>query len=167
MRFSIGSWFSVLILLALSGLDLAAFSGTPTRKSSPNAKPPYSALRQRDRARDAKTPAKPLPQSRTVYRYTTKEKAEKDMRVGLRPGKHMTSNGSAGRPLSPATAKANYGLKRQPTVRETIVLSKGQPVRKDKVLGGARGKGEITSTKRVPPSAVKSYTPLSRSQKKY
>jgi hypothetical protein len=109
---------------------------------------------------------KPLARRQTVYRYTTKQQAQIDLRKGVSPGKHMTANAPAGRPPSPATAKKSFGLNRQPTGRETVVWPKGQPVRKNRVLGGTPVNGETTSTQRVQAGAMKKWTPISKSQKK-
>ena len=167
MSLRIRLWIGILGVVCFCGQCLGAVSGTIARSgSSSPKKPPYSAIRRRDAARDAKTPAKPLARPQTVYRYTSKQQAQVEMRKGLPPGKHMTANAPAGRPPSSATAKRSYGLNRQPTGRETIVLPKGQPVKTNKVLGGTPGKGEITSTQRVQAGAVKKWAPISKSQKK-
>lgn len=167
MFLRIRSWLRILAVVCFCGQDMGAVSGAIARSgSSSQKKPSYSAIRRRDAARDAKTPAKPLARPQTVYRYTTKRQAQMDMRKGLPPGKHMTANASAGRPPSSATAMKSYGLNRQPTGRETIVLPKGQPVRTNKVLGGTPGRGEITSTRRVQAGAMKKWAPISKRQKK-
>ncbi len=45
-------------------------------------------------------------------------------------------------------------------VRETIELPRRFPARHNKVPGGRPGAGEITSSRRVPPEAIKKVTPL-------
>jgi hypothetical protein len=69
-------------------------------------------------------------------------------RKGRQTG-NLAANTTAGRPPGSATAKKSYGLDRQPIGRETIVLPKGQPVRRNRVVGGTPGKGEMRSTQRV------------------
>ena len=123
---------------------------------------PYSEIRRKDQARDARSQAKPLPKARTVYRYTTKKRAEEEASKGIPSGAHMTARGAAGRPLSAGQAKSQYGLRRQPQVRETVRVPQGQPSRLNKVYGGKPGNGELTSTKRVPPKSVKKVVPLKK-----
>jgi hypothetical protein len=72
----------------------------------------------------------------------------------------MTAGTTAGRPLSSVQVQRRYGLPQQPEVRETIRLPKGQPIRPNKVIGGAAGVGEVTSTRRVPSVAVVKVVPL-------
>lgn len=111
-------------------------------------------LLARDLARDAITTAKALPASRTVQRFTTLQQAKREARFGLPPGTHMTPGLRRGRPLSGEGAARRYGLLRQPTARETIVLPKGTPLRVNKALGGKAGVGELTSPRRVPSAAI-------------
>ena len=108
----------------------------------------------RDLARDAVTPAKALPAGRTVQRFTSVQQAEREAQIGLSPGTHMTPGLRRGRPLSGDGAARRYGLLRQPTARETIVLPKGTPLRVNKALGGKAGVGELTSPRRVPSAAI-------------
>jgi hypothetical protein len=117
-------------------------------------------IQRRDAWNHLHTPVRPLPAPRTVFRYTSPSQAQKELRTGIAPGRHMTTTAPAGRPPSPATAARQYGLRNAPGVRETVVLPKGFPVRHDKVPGGRPGVGEITSPKKVPPSAIKRVTPL-------
>jgi hypothetical protein len=113
-----------------------------------------------ERLRDGATRVRPLPKDRTVFRYTSKERAREELRGGLPPGSHMTSRGGAGRPLTPEHAQRRYGLPQKPEVRETVRLPKGQPTRSNRSIGGAPGVGETTSSKRVRPEAIKKVTPL-------
>lgn len=106
------------------------------------------------------TQVRPLPESRTVHRYTTSSQATRELKTGIPPGDHITSGAHPGRPPSPDAARQRFGLSRSPEVRETVVLPKGFPVRHNKVPGGQPGTGEITSPKRVPSAAVKRVTPL-------
>jgi hypothetical protein len=106
------------------------------------------------------TPVRPLPAPRTVHRYASPSQAKKEIRTGIAPGSHMTARAPAGRPPNPGTAASKYGLRKAPGVRETIELPKGFPVRHNKVPGGQPGAGEMTSTSRVPPAAIKKVSPL-------
>lgn len=120
---------------------------------------PARTLR-RDLLRDRATRVRPLPKDRTVYRYTSRDRVREELRRGIPPGSHMTSRGGAGRPLTPEQAQRRYGLPQKPEVRETVRLPKGQPTRTNRAIGGAPGVGETTSSKRVPPEAIKKVTPL-------
>ncbi len=106
------------------------------------------------------TPARPLPAPRTVYRYTSPSQARRELHTGIAPGRHMTATAPVGRPPSPATAVKKYGLPKAPSVRETVQLPKGLPVRHNRVPGGSPGIGETTSPRKVPPAAIKKITPL-------
>lgn len=101
-----------------------------------------------------RVPAKPLAQSRTVHRYTTQRLAQQELRKGIAPGRHMTATAPPGRPMSAQAAKERFGLLRKPTVRETIQLPKGFPVRHSRATNAARGVRELTSPERVPPEAI-------------
>ena len=120
---------------------------------------PAQTLR-RDLLRDRATRVRPLPKDRTVFRYTSKDRAREELRKGIPPGSHMTSRGGPGRPLSPEHAQRRYGLPERPVVRETVRLPKGQPTRSNRSVGGAPGVGETTSSRPVAPEAIKKVTPL-------
>jgi hypothetical protein len=150
---------------AEAGMSTAVAKEAAKRVTSSAVKQSVSAAAtRRARARDAKAhlraPAKPLPRSRTAYRYTTRERARWERTHGLASGRHMTAHGGPGRPLSTVRAQKRYGLPAKPQVRETIRLPKGQLVRHNKVQGGTPGQGELTSPKRVSPSAVQKVVPL-------
>lgn len=119
-----------------------------------------AAVLKRDAARDAATAAKPLAQPRTVWRYTSKAQAERELQRGVPAGRHLTAGTTAGRLPSPERAQGRYGLPNRPEVRETVQLPAGQPVRSTKALGGEPGVGEITSTRRLPPGAIQKVQPL-------
>jgi len=124
------------------------------------------AMRERILRLDAmrhRVPVKPLARPRVVHRYTTLTRARQEMRRGIEPGRHMTATARRGRPMSAERAKTYYGLLRKPTVRETIQLPKGFPVRHSHATNAARGVRELTSPQRVPPEAIKKVVPLSRS----
>lgn len=145
--------FAARLLALLIGCVAAqiACAGPTTRLASQAV---AKKLLARDLARDAITTAKALPASRTVQRFTTLQQAKREARVGLPPGTHMTPGLRRGRPLSGEGAARRYGLLRQPTARETIVLPKGTPIRVNKALGGKAGVGELTSPRRVASAAV-------------
>jgi len=109
-----------------------------------------------------RVPVRPLPQPRTVHRYTTKTRAQQELRQGIDPDTHMTALARRGRPMSAQQAKDYYGLWRKPSVRETIQLPKGFPVRHSHATEAARGVRELTSPKRVPPEALKRVVRLRR-----
>jgi hypothetical protein len=114
---------------------------------------------RRDLVRDRAIKARPLSRPRTVFRYTSKAQARTELRRGILPGRHMTSNGGSGRPLSGVAAQQRYGLPRRPQVRETIRMPKGQPIRSAKALGGRPGVGELTSPKRLSPGGITNVVP--------
>jgi len=124
------------------------------------ARAAMSKILKRDLARDAATAAKPLARSRQVWRYTTRTQAAREARYGLAPRRHMTSQTTRGRPPSASTAQHHYGLPKRPQIRETWRLPAGTPVRSNKVLGGAPGVGELTSSKRLPPENLVRTMPL-------
>lgn len=160
-------WVLSLLLLCCSNVGPAADSGNKSKSnSSRKSVSSYDKMRDVEKARDKKIPAKPLDRERVVNRYTSKKFAKEEMRKGIPPNTHMTSRATRGRPLSPSEAKRRFGLKSEPQVRETIVLPKRQPVRTEKVMGGKRGVGGLTSTKPVPPSAIKKVIPITESKKK-
>ncbi|MBI2525335.1 MAG: hypothetical protein HYV93_05070 [Candidatus Rokubacteria bacterium] len=115
---------------------------------------------RRDLARDRATLARPLARERTVHRYTTADRARVEVRTGIARGSHMTSHAVRGRPPAASQAQARYGLRNAPEVRETVRLPGGHPARVNRTVGGAPGVGEITSPKRVPPSAIERVVPL-------
>ncbi len=160
--------FGVLLALGLTLLPLVAEGGSLGKAAARGAaKSAARALRggsaqtfRRDLLRDQATRVRPLPKDRTVFRYTSKERAGQELLKGIPPGSHMTSRGGPGRPLSAEKAQRRYGLPQKPEARETIRLPKGQPMRFNRALGGAAGVGEGSSPKRVPAEALKKVTPL-------
>ena len=144
---------------ATRGLTRSAERST-ARTAEKQAARRVAVIERRDAWNHLHTPARRLPAPRTVYRYTSPEQARRELHTGIAPGRHMTATAPAGRPPSPATAAKQYGLRQPPGVRETVRLPRGFPVRHDKVPGGRPGTGEITSPRRVPPSAIKKVTPL-------
>lgn len=117
-------------------------------------------IQRKDLLNHRHTPVRPLGAPRTVFRYTTPNRAGAEIRAGIAPGRHMTATAPSGRPLSPLSAQRRFGLQKAPTVRETIVLPKGFPVRHNKVPGGTPGIGEVTSSRSVPRSAIQKVVPL-------
>lgn len=126
-----------------------------TAKTKASHKSNYKKVLAHDAARDKKTVAKPLEKSRTVRRYTSAKNARTAKKNGVPAGSHMTSRTPKGRPISAKTARKRYGLNNKPEARITIQIPKGQPVKKNKVIGGKPGWGEITSTKPIQPKDVK------------
>ena len=150
-------------LLAALGLSAAALVAPAAQAGGVRKRVLNSAVKRlmrRDTARDARTKIKPLSQPKRVWRYTNRNDAKKASRQGLPAGKHMTSGTTPGRPPKPETAQRRYGLPRKPDMRMTIELPKSHPVRRNKVLGGRPGTGEITSPKAIPPKAIEKVIPL-------
>lgn len=151
-----------LLVVATGLLPLSAEAGGLGRAAARGAwrssariwrRSPAQIMR-RDLVRDRAIKARPLARQRTVFRYTSNAQARTELRRGILPGRHMSSNGGSGRPLSRVAAQQRYGLPRRPQVRETIRLPKGQPMRSAKALGGRPGVGELTSPKRLSPAAI-------------
>lgn len=115
---------------------------------------PRAFLRQ-ERLRDLRTKSRVLDRPRTVYRYVPAPRARVELHRGIPAGKHMTSRRAIGRPLGGSRARQVYGLPKKPGAVETVRIPDKQPVRFNKVMGGARGRGEITSPKGLPPTAVR------------
>jgi hypothetical protein len=167
MRMRIGRGnLAALLILATSILPLTAEAGGLGRAAARGAwrssaklwrRSPAQIMR-RDLVRDRAIKARPLARPRTVFRYTSNAQARTELRRGIRPGRHMTSHGGPGRPLSRVAAQQRYGLRRRPQVRETIRLPKGEPIRSAKALGGRPGVGELTSTRRLSPTAITNVT---------
>ncbi len=163
MRMKIGKGLLAgLLIVATAMLPLTAEAGGLGKAAARGAwrssarlwrRSPAQIMR-RDLVRDRAIAARPLARPRTVFRWTTKQRAAVELRRGISPGLHMTSNGGPGRPLSRVAAQDRYGLLRRPQVRETIRLPKGQPVRAAKALGGRPGVGELTSPKRLSPTTI-------------
>jgi hypothetical protein len=119
-----------------------------------------SSIRLRDARNHALAKAKPLSSPRSVNRFTGRAQAQRELRTGIAPNRHMTATAPAGRPLSQPNAQRRFGLPRQPQVRETIRLPKGFPVRHNHAVSAGRGVAELTSPKRVPPTAIRKVRPL-------
>lgn len=149
-------------LLGLFTLPLAltapeAEAGQASRRITTRA---WRRLFAHDAARDAATKAAPLAKPKNVWRYTSNTEARNAAKKGLPAGRHMTSGVTPGRAPGADIARRRYGLQQKPEVRMTIQLPASQPVRSNKVLGGGRGVGEITSSRPLPPSAIRRVVPL-------
>lgn len=114
----------------------------------------------RDFKRDSASPAKRLSRELTTFRYATRAEAKRELRSGIRPRTHFTSSARPGRPLSARAAQARYGLPRTPEVRMTVGFPKGSPVKRNRVIGGARGVGELTTAKRTDSRVIRKVVPL-------
>jgi hypothetical protein len=118
----------------------------------------------RDAIRDAATPAKSAPTVRRVQRYTSTAQAEREAREGISAGSHMTPNVARGRGISSDTAQARYGLAEKPEQVMTIEIPAGTPLRSNKALGGAAGRGEVIATTPIPATAIKSTRPVAKAK---
>ena len=160
-------WIYLLFLLIsavpleaeAAGIGKRVYHGVArkTLKSNPKM---IAQVMQRDLKRDQATKAVSLTNGRTVHRYVSTTTARKELHKGIPPQSHMTSRATPGRPLSVFKAQRQFGLSKAPKMRETIKIQKGQPVRFNKVLGGGRGKGEITSSRSIPPESIRKVVPL-------
>ena len=96
-----------------------------------------------------------LPSAAEADSYATKAQARQELQRGIGPGSHMTARATAERPLNPVQAQSRYGLLQKPEVCETSRLPKGQPIRSNRVVGGAAGVRELT-----PPEAIEKVGPI-------
>jgi hypothetical protein len=148
-----------MAFLALGALGCGRVARSAARGAGKSLSGPIghrsSSVLRRDLARDRLTAAKPLRKSTKVFRYTSAARARKEAASGIKKGSHFTARAGRGRPLSSKKAMRRYGLPKRPQARETVILPKGAPVRRNKVLGGEPGIGEISTAKRVPAGAVK------------
>jgi hypothetical protein len=146
------------VLLTLALLTAALPAG-----AAPAGKGLLRDLLRRDLLRDRTLPVRRLKAPRTVHRYTTWERALRELQKGLPAGTHTTARARTGRPPSPETAQRRYGLPAKPEVRETIRLPEGALIRQGKALGGRQpGVGEIVTARPVPPEAIRKITSLPR-----
>ena len=159
-------WCSLSVVVAWAALmrcivqKAVAADSRPTTKGTKHDAKYWHDLRAREHGRDNRTPAKPLERDARVYRYTNKEDAAKLRRDGVPPRTHMTSRGGPGRPPPAGAAQRREGLQTKPEARVTITVPAGTPVKKNRVMGGEPGRGEMTATKQLPPSAVEKPVPL-------
>jgi hypothetical protein len=142
-------------------LSLALLTALPAG-AAPAGKGLLRDLLRRDFFRDRTLPVRRLKAPRTVHRYTTWERALREIQKGLPVGTHTTARARPGRSPSPETAQRRYGLPRKPEVRETIRLPEGALIRQGKALGGQPGVGEIVTARPVPPEAIRKITSLPR-----
>jgi hypothetical protein len=143
-------------------LTLALLTAALPAGAAPAGKGLLRDLLRRDLLRDRTLPVRRLKAPRTVHRYTTWERALRELQKGLPAGTHTTARARPGRPPSPETAQRRYGLPAKPEVRETIRLPEGALIRQGKALGGRPGVGEVLTARRVPPEAIRKITPLPR-----
>ena len=143
-------------------LTLALLTAALPAGAAPAGKGLLRDLLRRDFRRDRTLPVRRLKAPRTVHRYTTWERALRELQKGLPAGTHTTARARPGRPPSPEVAQRRYGLPRKPEARETIRLPEGALIRQGKALGGRPGVGEIVTARRVPPEAIRKITPLPR-----
>jgi hypothetical protein len=122
------------------------------KKTAP--KKDWKKIYARDLKRVRNSAPKPLQKDRTVRRYTSMKDAKAARKNGISTGTHMTAKVPKGRPVSANTAQQRYGLRKKPTARMTIQIPRGHAVKKNKVIGGKAGYGEITAA-RLPGKSIK------------
>lgn len=159
-------WLLAMVLVMPSAAEAGSVAKAAARGATQSVAKAWRGAAaktlRRDLLRDRATHVRLLSKDRAVFRYTTKARARRELQRGIRPGSHMTARATAGRPLSLTQAQRRYGLPQKPEVRETIRLSQGQPIRSNRAIGGKAGVGEVTSTIRVPSTAVAKVVPLRR-----
>ena len=132
------------------------------RGTAASARKSLAKVLRIDRIRDAHTPVSRLARPRTTFRYATPQQARTEASRGIAAGSHFTSRALRGRPLSASAATARYGLPAGKTTRFTVTLPAGTGVRFNKALRGGRGVGEVTTTDRVAPDAIRRVIRLPR-----
>lgn len=151
-----------LLAAALAALlVIAPVTATPGPLGKMLGKAAMARLFRQDFKNHAAVVARPLSRPRTVHRFTTTNQARREVGQGLAPNAHMTATARPGRPLSAEAAQRRYGLPAKPQVRETIRLTAGTSLRHTHAAGAARGVGELTSPRPLPPTVIRKVTPLS------
>jgi hypothetical protein len=126
------------------------------------AKAARSGVVARDAWRDLFTPIRRLEKPRSVFRYMSEAEARAVGSRGVAAGRHFTATAGPGRPLGGARAAERYGLPTVPSRRVTATLPAGTRVKANKVLGGARGVGELKVLDPVAKEQVKAPVRLPR-----
>jgi hypothetical protein len=124
------------------------------------AKAAIARLLERDAARDAVAAFTRTGEERFVYRYATLGDARRAEAEGLRPGSHVTTGITLGRPLGAPGAQDRFGLPQVPEVRMKVRLPAGTLVKEGKVLGGQAGYGEIVVEEPLPADSIVEVVPL-------
>lgn len=159
-KLNMKQYFKIILMVLIGWLGITASDSDAGIFDKVVRKEAMRRILQRDVARDAATRAIPSATEKKVWRYTSKARAKQEASRGIAAGKHMTSGVYSGRSPSPQTAQKRYGLPKPPEVRETVVIKKGTPVRRNKAIGGNPGMGEVTSQRKLPANSVKGVTPL-------
>lgn len=156
---------ALAMVLAVSGQAEAGPLGKAlTRGARRNIKGSISvklkAALTADAERDALRRPVPLLKTRRFFRYVTPQGAATERRLGIPARRHLTSDARPGRPLLGARATKDYATANSVRRRELVQVPKGTLVTPGKVLGGAPGKGEFRTVRRLPPSAIKKIVKL-------
>ena len=144
---------AIALVITSSIVEASGASKAITGAALKRVGAPLSQVLRAEARRDALSVARPASRPLTFHRYTTAFRARQEIRRGLSADTHMTPRAKPGRPLSAENAKLRFGI-RKPTVRETIVVPKDQPLRHNKAWLGKPGVGETTSPSPVPKGAV-------------
>jgi hypothetical protein len=158
---------ATVVLFVLTGAANPAYgqgkaARAATKGAAASVRKSMARVFRLDRIRDARTPASRLARPRTTFRYVTPQQARTEASRGIAAGRHLTSRAMRGRPLTTSAAAARYGLPTNKTMRLTVGLPAGTRLRFNKALRGGRGIGEITTTRRVPPEAIRRVVQLPR-----
>lgn len=131
---------------------LARSSERAMARVHPQVRPNRSAVAER--LRDLHIRPKAMPQARTVRRAVTAKQLRVEQRHGISMNRHLTSRPARGRIPTAGHFQKTYGIRHKVGYVETVRIPKGHPVRFAKVWGGGRGRGEMTSPKRLPPRQI-------------
>jgi hypothetical protein len=156
---------AMVILMAIAGqVEAGPLGKALTRGAARSAKRSMSAKLRAALAADARRDAlrRPVPllKTRSFFRNVTPKTAATERRLGIPAGRHLTSDARPGRPLLAKRATKVYGTVHPVGRRELVQVKKGTLVKPGKVLGGAPGKGEFRTVRRLPPSAIKKVVKL-------
>lgn len=134
------------------GRSVRRAEGRTMARSVRKAIPNRSA--RAERLRDLKITPRPLRQARTVRRAVTGKQMRIEKRNGIAPNRHLASRPARGRIPTAEQYRKAYGIRHPVGYVETVRIPKRQPARLAKAWNGAPGRGELTSSKRIPPRQI-------------
>lgn len=144
-RFKIFAIFAIAFAVSACGPASQRVERSAAKRMITGAaeKAERASILEKDLKRDLATRVTRLPKARTVFRYMSGSEAKAVQHRGLAAGSHLTATGGRGRPMGALRASKRFGLPVTPSHRMTVKLPVGTRVRANKVIGGARGVGEL------------------------
>ena len=149
----------LLILLQVFWLTQGADAGfmSNSKKVDKTDKKAVSSILHRDKVRDMATTPKPLEKDTKVRRFV---RNKKDLQKDIPANSHTTAPIRPGRFPSAERAQKQYGLPEKPRYVGVIDLEKKRLERRNKVVGGEPGRGEMTSPQKVNKNQVEKIVKL-------